>query len=173
MFYALPKLGSYYNLLIHFIFDKVFWALATSPIKEFWKNSIKSKVNFDISPLKQQIKSGGLILNGYSELLFAHSKKWKNNIHTTGSWILETEPNFVPPADLVDFIQNEEMPIYIGFGSMKDFDSFNKTPAIIIEALTLSKQRALVGLGWTPNNYKEKFPDNVFLVESVPHTWYI
>ena len=107
LFYALPKLGSYYNLLTHFIFDKIFWALTKSPIKEFWKNSIKSKVNFDNSPLKQQIKNGGLVLNGYSDLLFSHSKKWTSDIHTTGSWLIETEPNFEPPVDLVDFIHNQ------------------------------------------------------------------
>ncbi len=171
LFYALPKLGRYYNILTHFIFDKVFWALAKSPVKEFWKKNIKSEVNFDISPLKQQIKSGGLVLNGYSELLFAHSKKWKNNIHTTGSWILEAEPNFVPPIELDNFINNGEVPIYIGFGSMKDSDSFNKTLAIIIEALEITKQRAVVGLGWTINNYKEKLPDNIFLIDNIPHTW--
>jgi sterol 3beta-glucosyltransferase len=171
LFYALPKLGSYYNLLTHFIFDKVFWALAKSPIKEFWTNSIKSKANFDISPLKQQIKNGGLVLNGYSELLFKQSKQWTNNIHTTGSWIIETEPNFLPTKELEDFIFNGETPIYIGFGSMKDPDTFNKTLAIIIETLSITNQRAIVGLGWTKNDYKETLPENVFLVDSVPHTW--
>ena len=171
LFYALPKLGSYYNLLTHFIFDKVFWALAKSSIKEFWKNSIKTRANFDISPLKQQIKSGGLVLNGYSELLFSNSKEWTNNIHTTGSWIIETEPNFLPPKNLEDFIKNGEMPIYIGFGSMKDLSTFNKTLAIIIETLGITNQRAIVGLGWTNNNYKEKLPTNIFLVDNVPHTW--
>ena len=171
LFYALPKLGSYYNLLTHFIFDKVFWALAKSPIKEFWKNSIKTRANFDISPLKQQIKSGGLVLNGYSELLFSNSKEWTNNIHTTGSWIIETEPNFLPPKDINDFINNGETPIYIGFGSMKDPSTFSKTLAIIIETLGITNQRAIVGLGWTKNDYKEMLPDNIFLVESVPHTW--
>ena len=54
---------------------------------------------------------------------------------------------------------------------MQDLDGFNKTLVIIIDALTLTKQRAVVGPGWTKNNYKEKLPDNIFLVESVPHTW--
>ena len=171
LFYALPKLGSYYNLLTHFIFDKVFWALAKSPIKEFWNKNVKSKTNFSISPLKQQIKSGQLVLNGYSELLFSHSNEWTNNIHTTGSWIIETEPNFLPPIELNNFINSGEAPIYIGFGSMKDLDSFNKTLSIIIEALGITKQKAVVGLGWTKNDYKEKLPDNIFLVDSIPHTW--
>jgi sterol 3beta-glucosyltransferase len=171
LFYALPKLGSYYNLLTHFVFDKVFWTLSKLPIKEFWIKNIKTKTNFSISPLKQQINNGQIVLNGYSPLLFAPDKKWTNNIHTTGSWIIETEPNFVPPTGLINFIQNGETPIYIGFGSMKNFGSFNETLKIITEALHLTKQRAVVGLGWTTYTYKEKLPDSVFLVESVPHTW--
>jgi sterol 3beta-glucosyltransferase len=171
LFYPFIKWGSYYNLLTHFIFDKVFWALSKSSIKEFWVNTIKGKVRFDISPLKQHVKSGGLVLNGYSELLFAHSNEWKNNVHTTGSWIIETEPNFLPSASIDDFIENGETPIYIGFGSMKDFDSFNHTLEIIIEALALTKQRAVVGLGWTTNTYNEKLPDHIFLVDHIPHTW--
>ena len=171
LFYALPRLGSYYNLLTHFIFDKVFWLLAKAPIKEFWNKNIKSKTNFSISPLKQQIESGELVLNGYSELLFAHSTEWPNNIKTTGSWIIETEPNFIPAADLLDFIKNGDTPIYVGFGSMKDLDTFNNTLAVIIESLKITKQRAVVGLGWTTNHYKEQLPNNIFLVESVPHTW--
>ena len=145
--------------------------MAKSPIKEFWKNSIKTRANFHISPLQQQIKSGGLVFNGYSKLLFSHSKQWPNNIHTTGSWIIETALNFLPPKELDDFIKNGDMPIYIGFGSMKDLNTFHKTIAVIIETLQITKQRAVVGLGWTTNNYKEKLPTNIFLIESVPHTW--
>jgi sterol 3beta-glucosyltransferase len=171
LFYALPKLGSWYNLLTHFIFDKVFWALAKPPIKEFWNKNIKSKINFSLSPLKQQIKSGQLVLNGYSELLFSHSKEWSSNIHTTGSWIIDTEPDFLPPTELENFINCDEAPVYIGFGSMKDPHSFNRTLAVIIEALGITKQRAVVGLGWTTNNYKEKLPGNIFLIDSIPHTW--
>ena len=171
LFYSLPKLGSYYNLLTHFIFDKVFWALAKSPVTEYWNKNIKTKMNFGSSPIKQQINSGQPVLNGYSQHLFKQPKEWPNNIHTTGSWIAETEPDFVSPTELDNFINKGETPIYIGFGSMKDLDNFNKTFVLIIEALNITKQRAVVGLGWTKNNYKEPIPDNIFLVESVPHTW--
>jgi len=171
LFYSLPKFGKYYNLFTHFIFDKVFWALAKSPIKTFLSKTTKSKINFAVSPLKQQINSGQLVLNGYSELFFSHQNEWPNNINTTGSWIIENEPNFLPSSELENFINNGETPIYIGFGSMKDFDSFNKTLDIIIDALNITKQKAIVGLGWTTNNFKGQLPDNIYLVGSIPHTW--
>ena len=171
LFYSLPRLGSYYNLLTHFIFDKVFWALAKSPITEYWNKNIKTKIDFSISPIKQQINSGQTVLNGYSQYLFKQPGEWTNNIHTTGSWIVETEPDFGPSTELDNFVNNGEAPIYIGFGSMKDYGNFSKTLALIIEVLNITKQRGVVGLGWTKNNYKESIPDNVFLVENVPHTW--
>ncbi len=171
LFYSFLRLGSYYNLLTHFIFDKLFWALTKSSITEYWNKNVKTKMDFATSPIKQQINSGHLVLNGYSELLFKQPKEWANNIHTTGSWIIDTETNFVPPIELDNFINNGEPPIYIGFGSMKYFDSFNKTLALIIEALDITKQRAVLGFGCTKNNCKKALPENIFLVESVPHTW--
>ncbi len=171
LFYAQPRLGRYYNLLTHFVFDKVFWALAKSPLKEYWTKNIKTKVDFKTSPIKQQIGNGQLVLNGYSQYLFAQPRQWPSNIHTTGSWIVDTEPNFVPSTELNDFIANGEPPIYIGFGSMKDTDGLSKTLTLIIDALEVTKQRAVVGLGWTKNDYSKPLPANIFLIENVPHTW--
>jgi sterol 3beta-glucosyltransferase len=103
--------------------------------------------------------------------LFSHADKWGKNIHTTGSWLVETEANFIPPNDLVQFIEKAEPPIYIGFGSMKDVDSFSVTLKIIAEALAITKQRAVVALGWSKLNYAEAIPENIFLIESIPHSW--
>jgi sterol 3beta-glucosyltransferase len=171
LFYTMPRLGKAFNVLTHFIFQKLFWSLSKSAIKEFWDANVKTKINFSTSPIQQQIESGMPVLNGYSELLFSHADKWGKNIHTTGSWLVETEANFIPPNDLVQFIEKAEPPIYIGFGSMKDVDSFSVTLKIIAEALAITKQRAVVALGWSKLNYAEAIPENIFLIESIPHSW--
>ncbi len=171
LFYTMPRLGKAFNVFTHFIFQKLFWALSKSAIKEFWDANVKTNMNFSISPIQQQIESGMPVLNGYSELLFSHDDKWGKNIHTTGSWLVETEANFIPPIDLVQFIEKAEPPIYIGFGSMKDVESFNVTFKMIAEALAITKQRAVVALGWSTLNNDEPIPDNIFLIESIPHSW--
>jgi sterol 3beta-glucosyltransferase len=171
LFYTAPRLGKAFNLFTHAVFKKVFWALSKSAIKEFWYANVKTNMNFSISPIQQQIESGMPVLNGYSELLFSHADKWGKNIHTTGSWLVETEANFIPPNDLVQFIEKAEPPIYIGFGSMKDVESFNVTFKMIAEALSATKQRAIVALGWSKLNYAEAIPENIFLIESIPHSW--
>jgi sterol 3beta-glucosyltransferase len=171
LFYSIPRLGKAFNLFTHYIFQKLFWALSKPAIKQFWNEKVKTKMNFSVSPIQQQIQSGMLVLNGYSELLFSHSNEWDKNICTTGSWLVETEKDFTPPTALVQFIENGEQPIYIGFGSMKDVDRFSVTLKMIAEALTITKQRAVVTLGWSKLNNNDPIPENIFLIESIPHSW--
>ena len=171
LFYTSPRLGKLFNKITHKIFEKLFWSLSKSAVVEFWKKSVKTKMNFSLSPTRQQIDSGMPIINGYSNLFFHHSKHWDNNIHTTGNWFIDNEPNFIPPTELANFIDNGEQPIYIGFGSMKDIESFKTTLNIIKEALDQTKQRAVVGLGWSKLSYNESIPSNIFLIESIPHSW--
>jgi len=121
--------------------------------------------------MRQQIESGMPVINGYSSLFFHQPNDWQNNIHTTGNWFIDKEPNFIPPTDLTNFIDNGEPPIYIGFGSMKDISSFKTTLNIIKEALNITRKRAVVGLGWSKVSYNENIPHNIFLTESIPHTW--
>jgi sterol 3beta-glucosyltransferase len=171
LFYTMPRLGKAFNLFTHFIFEKVFWALSKSAIKQFWNTTVKTEMDFTASPVRQQLNSGMPILNGFSELLFSHSKNWGKNIYTTGSWLIETEKDFTPPAALVQFIEKGEPPVYIGFGSMKDVDSFTVTFKMIAIALAITKQRAVVALGWSNLYYTEPIPENIFLIESIPHSW--
>jgi sterol 3beta-glucosyltransferase len=171
LFYTMPRLGKAFNVFTHFIFQKLFWALSKAAIKQFWSTTVKTKIDFSVSAIQQQIQSGMPVLNGYSELLFSHSNKWGKNIHTTGSWLVETDNDFAAPDALVQFIEKAEPPIYIGFGSMKDVESFNVTFKMIAEALAITKQRAVVALGWSRLNNNESIPENIFLIESIPHSW--
>jgi sterol 3beta-glucosyltransferase len=171
LFYTFPRLGRTFNLLTHVIFYKVFWALAKSSIEGFWKESIGKKVDFSASPILQQIKRGKPVINAYSPLIFQASKEWGDNIQTVGSLIIENESNFTPSKELEDFIKNGEPPVFIGFGSMKDLNSFTQTFEIISEAVTKTKQRAVIGLGWTKNSFSGVLPDNIFLIENIPFSW--
>ncbi len=171
LFYSFPRWGRTFNLLTHIIFYKVFWALAKSAIVAFWNQKNLKKLNFKTSPIQQQIKSGRPVINAYSPLTFQPSREWGNNVQTVGSLIIENESNFTPTKELVEFIKNGEAPIFIGFGSMKDIRSFTKTFEILSEAVNKTKQRAVIGLGWTKNNFNGTVPENIFLIENVPFTW--
>jgi sterol 3beta-glucosyltransferase len=171
LFYSFPRLGQTFNLFTHFLFDKIFWALSKPAIKEFWLSNIKSKINFSTSAIKQITKSNMPIINGYSNLLFKHAKEWGGNVATTGSWIIEDEPEFMLPAGLVEFIDNEAAPIYIGFGSLNNKDSMQATLDIVLKALEMTNQRAVIALGTDGGQFNGVLPASVFLIQNIPHTW--
>ena len=171
LFYNGPRLGKLYNLFTHVVLEKLFWTLSKSAIKNFWGSSVKSTINLSVSPIRQQVKTGMPVINGYSELLFSRPVEWPSNIHITGSWMITNEPAFTPPAELIHFISQGKPPVFIGFGSMKDTSKFKKTFSIISNAIMLANQRAIVATGWNKLPADEPLPNNIFLIDNVPHTW--
>jgi len=171
LFYNAPRFGKVFNKITHLIFEKMFWSLTKSSIKEFWKNNIKTKIDLSISPLRLQVQSGMPVINSYSECLFHKPKDWTANNHITGSWFVNDNKSWKPTVELVNFIENGKPPIFIGFGSMKDIASFKKTIEIILSALKTTNQRAIIGLGWNNLNADIVIPENIFLLDNVPFTW--
>jgi len=49
-------------------------------------------MDFSGPPISQQVKNGMPVINAYSELLFHRPKDWASNIYTTGSWLIQKEP---------------------------------------------------------------------------------
>ena len=63
----------------------------------------------------------------------------------TGAWIM---PDGRPlPADLVEFLEAGEPPVYVGFGSMQ-MASAPDAAAVAVEAIRAQGRRALVSRGW-------------------------
>jgi sterol 3beta-glucosyltransferase len=170
VFYNGLRLGKLYNLISHVVFERAFWLMSKSVVQEFWQHkSQKNPASF--TPASQlQAQSGMPIIYGYSEHLFSRAKQWGDNIHITGSWTLE-EPQWTPPLDLVQFIKSGKPPLYVGFGSIKDVKKFQETINIVVKALELANQRAVIVMGWNNFNFKQIFPKNVFLIDKAPHSW--
>lgn len=171
LFYNGPRLGRLYNYFTHLIFEQLFWLISRPAIKTFWKNKSKPEMVTRVSATRLQALSGMPIIYGYSELVFARPKKWKKNIVITGYWILDDEPNWTPTPDLVQFIRSGTTPLYIGFGSIKDISRFKETIDIICKALEITKQRAVIALGWNNLGADITLPENILLIENAPHSW--
>ena len=62
-----------------------------------------------------------------------------------------------------------EPPVYIGFGSMAGRNP-EQLAMLILEALAKSGQRGLLLTGWGGLR-PELVPDNVFVLDSAPHSW--
>ncbi len=86
----------------------------------------------------------------------------------TGIWHL-TSPTYVPPSELVAFLDAGPPPIIITFGSMGGSNAL-ETTEILIQAIRKTKQRAVIQAGWGKLGTEDSLPDILF-TEYVPHRW--
>jgi UDP:flavonoid glycosyltransferase YjiC (YdhE family) len=83
-------------------------------------------------------------------------------------------PQYLPPADIHDFLLNGTRPIYIGFGSIVLDDPAAMT-RLILEAVRMSGTRAIISRGWsklgsdlTPADIDA---EHVLFIDDCPHEW--
>ncbi len=86
----------------------------------------------------------------------------------TGIWHL-TQPDYVPPSELTDFLNDGPPPIVITFGSMGGSDG-TETTEILIDAVKMTNQRAIIQAGWGLLGNQDAGKD-IFCTEYVPHQW--
>lgn len=109
------------------------------------------------------------IIYGYSPQVVSPPADWPDSIHVTGYWFLEPPVGWEPPGDLVDFLQAGPPPVYIGFGSMLSRKP-EETADLVLNAVARTGQRAVLSSGWGGLK-KEKLPETVLMVGSIPHSW--
>ena len=86
----------------------------------------------------------------------------------TGVWHLAA-PSYVPPAELVAFLEEGPPPVIITFGSMGGSNG-RETTEILIDAVNRTNQRAIIQAGWGQLGMPEALP-NIFCTAYVPHQW--
>ncbi|KAF8596221.1 glycosyltransferase family 1 protein [Ceratobasidium sp. AG-I] len=97
---------------------------------------------------------------------------WMGHIDVVGFYFLNLAKTYVPPLDLEEFLNAEDPPIYIGFGSIV-VDNPQEITQFILDALSDTGVRAVVSAGWGGLDVDmiKKAAPNVFLVDCVPHDW--
>ena len=109
------------------------------------------------------------MLHGFSRHVIPKPRDYDQNQIFTGYWFLDPEEDWQPDNQLVEFLAASPKPIYVGFGSMVDQEA-EKLTDIVIEALAISGQRAVLLGGWT-NLGDRQLPDTILKVAHVPHEW--
>jgi sterol 3beta-glucosyltransferase len=105
---------------------------------------------------------------GYSQYVLPKPADWGAHLHVTGYWFMQ-DSAYQPTRVLSSFLEEGPRPIYIGFGSMLDAEA-SRTTQIVLEALKMSGQRAVLHGGWSDFGAQE-LPDNVYKVGDIPHSW--
>jgi sterol 3beta-glucosyltransferase len=96
-----------------------------------------------------------------------HPADWQDHHHLTG--FLFHDDDWRPPADLAEFIQAGEAPVYVGFGSIHDRHPV-ETTRLILDALEYAQCRAVLYKGWADLG-NVKLPDTVYRLDYAPHSW--
>ncbi len=110
-----------------------------------------------------------LALYGYSPQVIPRPGDWGPGQQVTGYWFLDPPSSWQPPSDLLAFLEAGPAPVFIGFGSMGSMDP-EATADLVLGALARAGQRGVLSSGWGGLR-KDKLPDSVCMVGSLPHAW--
>jgi sterol 3beta-glucosyltransferase len=171
IFYNLPRLGKGYNLLTHKIFEKIMWSASGSNVKKFWKEEFGKPPEGFTCPFGMQKTRSLPTVVSCSNYVFPRPSDWPEYVYNTGYWFLDEEANWRPPVELMDFIVSGTPPVYVGFGSIANHDTAAQTTELVIDALKRSGQRGILATGWGGMSKMENIPEDMFILESAPHSW--
>ncbi|KAE8381993.1 hypothetical protein BDV26DRAFT_300462 [Aspergillus bertholletiae] len=106
----------------------------------------------------------------WSPSLLPKPNDWQEYINVTGFNFLSANADYVPPADLIEFLEKGPPPLYIGFGSIvvDDPDALTK---MILDAVEMTGQRALISKGWGGLGADQISRPDIFFLGNCPHDW--
>lgn len=109
------------------------------------------------------------ILMAWSPTLLPAASDWKHpDLTITGSWRLPTAPGWEPPAELAQFLDAGEPPVFVGFGSVAGFPGTEALQDAVLEGL--SGRRVLLASGWAGFGEGD-LPEGVLAIGPTPYDW--
>lgn len=110
---------------------------------------------------------------GASSLVVPPPDDWPGWLRTTGYWFLPTDPDWLPPTALREFLDAGDPPVYVGFGSMSTRDG-EQTLDLIASGLARAGRRGLIHSGGADLGQVAAgsgLAPDLMLVDDVPHDW--
>jgi UDP:flavonoid glycosyltransferase YjiC (YdhE family) len=162
-------LGHVYNKLSHIFFEQLIWQTFRSSLNKWVVETLSMPCPPFMGDFGTIHKRGYPIIYGFSPAVIPKPPDWGDRIYITGYWFVNRPEDWQPPADLVDFLQSGQPPVYIGFGSMNNRNPEEATE-IVIKALDQCHQRGIILTGWGGFS-RFALPDHIFSIESMPFDW--
>jgi sterol 3beta-glucosyltransferase len=119
--------------------------------------------------LLNQDRSPIPVIHPLSRYVIRVPEDWPDYIHATGYWFLDEPTAWQPPADLQDFLDAGDPPVYVGFGSMVGPDPRQITETIVA-GLQKAGVRGILATGWGGLTTGD-LPDTIFKLDQAPHSW--
>ncbi|MQS15048.1 glycosyltransferase family 1 protein [Streptomyces kaniharaensis] len=108
------------------------------------------------------------VLHGFSAAVIPRPADWHPNLDVAGYWWPPHEPQWQPPARLLDFLAAGPPPVFVGFGSLVVPDPERLT-ATVLTAVRAARVRAILQSGWS--GLVAGDTDDVLTIGDVPHEW--
>jgi sterol 3beta-glucosyltransferase len=164
---SMPKcLGRVGNVIGHFISQQFLWQTFRGKINR-WRCEI---LHLPKSPFwKPTHYSRIKDLVAFSPSLIPRPTDWHPSVAMVGFCRLQEAETWMPSEELLQFLAEGEVPIYLGFGSLTETFS----PAIvatIIDVLKLKKVKTIVPKN-LPGLQELTLPPHILPIEYVPHDW--
>ena len=164
-----PKLPPVLNQISHQLTRQLMWQGFRSADTIARKKVLNIPAAPLLGPYDSKSTHNMPILYGFSPSVIPAPSDWNDQTHITGFWFVDEADDWQPPVALLDFLQAGPAPIYIGFGSMSS-RAPEQTADLIIQALKLTNQRAILLSGWG-GLQKANIPDSIFMIDAIPHSW--
>ncbi|MGB3510903.1 MAG: glycosyltransferase [Microcoleaceae cyanobacterium] len=157
------------NWLTHIAEEQFCWQFIRKKINQ-WRTQTLNLSPIPITGVYSRQRQEKIpTLHCYSPNVLPKPSDWQDWAYVTGYWFLDSQANWQPPQELLDFLEAGSPPVYIGFGSMSDTNPEALTK-LVLDALAQSGQRGILIKGWGALTNAD-LPDNVFKIDSVPHDW--
>lgn len=160
------NLGGAHNYLSGLLMLSVIWLWYRPFIRQF-----RQRLGLPSLSVAGQYRAlrAAPMLSAYSPSVISHPTDWPDGAHVTGYFFLDDPNDWQPPSALKAFLEAGDPPVYVGFGSMAG-STPERRAGTVLEALARSGQRGLLLTGWGGLR-TESTPDNVFVLDSAPHSW--
>ncbi|MBN1536291.1 MAG: glycosyltransferase family 1 protein [Anaerolineales bacterium] len=160
------NLGGWHNYLSGVVMLRIIWLWYQPFVNDFRKRLGLSP--YTGASFLRLIKLMPMI-SAYSPSIIPHPPDWSEAVHITGYLFLDNQTDWQPSHELKAFLEAGDPPVYIGFGSMAGRHP-EQLAQLSVEALVKSGQRGLLLTGWG-GLLTESVPENIFVVDSAPHSW--
>lgn len=153
--------------LSHELIQSMLWLASANSIKTFWKRQFgRLPANFG-RPFENRLDHRHPALVACSNHVFPRPSDWNCHIHQYGYWFVEENEAHAPPAEVASFLEDGEIPVYIGFGSMTGLAGSQGLAELAVEALRKSGKRGIIcGLG-----RPERLPKDIIAIDNIAHSW--
>lgn len=158
-----------YNELSHLILEYSSWELIKKSVNKSVYKRFGKTIKFRDTK-KYLEKTNFNYIYGFSKYIIPKPSDWSVNHHVTGYWFLDTQKNWHPPQELINFLDTDKKIIYAGFGSMLSRDPY-ETSKIIFDSIKNLDIKLIVSTGWGGLKVQGMIDDNVYVTEQLPHDW--